>query len=237
MPTFAFTATVTGLDVSDDAQIEALAADSFVLVPGDIDGVISISVEIDAASGEDALRTFTDHLKQAAPHVDITRLDEDLVNIPEIATRLDLDREMVRLLTMGKRGDGDFPKHRTVIGQQKIWAWAAVHAWALVHSRLPADEPHPLDSSCVDWFNGHLTPAAERPTQPDPVIQILVQHHGRHGQQTWWHRNPASTTTTLEVVRITAGTRTDPPYSSRSGQRWTYGRDVLACEETRVHAR
>lgn len=169
MPTFAFSATVTGLNLEDDSQLDALFHEEIVLVPGEIDGVVSISVEIDADSGETAIATFTRHLNERVPDVTVTRIDEDLVNTSEIAMRLDVNRETVRLWSTGARGEADFPAHRCIVGQQKLWTWAAVYAWAQVCSRLPEDEPQPLDTNCVDWFNGTRIAHASRPS-PDVVI-------------------------------------------------------------------
>lgn len=175
MTLFAFSATVTGLDLEDLAQLDALYTRAFVVVPGEVDGVVSLDVEIDAASGEDALLTFAQHLK-TVDGLAITRVDVDLVNITEIATRLGLSREAVRLLSVGARGDGDFPLHRHVVGSQKVWAWSDVYAWAAVHARLTEEEPAPIDAACVDWYNGLLVPAVE--PQPDVydlgAVRLLV---------------------------------------------------------------
>lgn len=154
MHTFAFSVTVSGLDIDNTEQLDTLIATAdFILIAGDTDGVTSLDVEIDATSGEEALKRFVDYLL-AYPEVKIERVSEDLVNTSEIALRLDVSRETVRTWAQGARGPADFPHHRAIIGGQKIWAWATVYAWASARTRLPEDLPVPVDVACVDWFNG-----------------------------------------------------------------------------------
>lgn len=75
MTSFAFAATVTGLDVNSAEQLDQLYTDDFVLVPSTIDGLTTIDVEIDAQTGEHALAQFRDHL--SACSVTIVRILED----------------------------------------------------------------------------------------------------------------------------------------------------------------
>lgn len=162
MATFAFTAIVNGLDVEDVAQIDALYTDRFETLPGSIDNVTSLDVVIDAETDGEALDTVLDHLA-TLPWLTVTRIDDDLVHLPEIADRLDVTREAARLWSNGKRAT-DFPAHRTVVGQQKVWAWADVYTWALQHGRLPDDEPTPLAAHRVAWINGQLALANQDQT-------------------------------------------------------------------------
>lgn len=207
MNTYAFSVTVTGLDLDDTSQLDSLHTEGFVLVPGSIDGVVTIDVEADATSGQEALKMLTDHL-EAHPEIVIQRLDEDLVNVPEIANRLDFNRETVRLWTTGGRREADFPAHRTVLaGGQKIWAWADVYAWAEVRGRLPDDLPMPLDVQCVDWFNGNLTPRARRPHRVSDTGRVLAVIKGP-GQ---WTRTAQSS------LHVPAEPST---YEARDGSGW-----------------
>ncbi|MDN5914126.1 MAG: hypothetical protein L0I76_03265 [Pseudonocardia sp.] len=48
----------------------------------------------------------------------------DLVDVPEIASRVGRSRESVRLLAAGRRGPGSFPT-----GRDGFYSWAAVRAW------------------------------------------------------------------------------------------------------------
>lgn len=203
MPTFAFTATVTGLSLDAIDQLDALYTDDFVIVPAEVDGVTSISVEIDAPTGEVAFKTFRDHLAETAPTVVVTRVDDDLVNIPEIADRLDLTRQAVTMLVSGARGDGMFPAHRAVIGTQKVWPWANVFAWATVTGRLPEGMPHPVDETCVTWINGQLVPS-------DAL--------GSQRSASWSPVGNYSLRTGVEPAR---------EYASRSGDGWAFTESSL----------
>lgn len=167
MTTFAFTVIVDGLDLDDGSRLDHLDTDEFIVLPSGIDGITTIDVEIDATSGEDALRRLLDHLRGTG--VEVTRLLDDLVNVPEIADRLGVNRETVRTWVNGSRGGADFPRHRQLVGNQKIWPWSQVFAWAQVRGRLPADAPAPLDSSCVDWFNGTLVPTSHVRVRSNPA--------------------------------------------------------------------
>ena len=162
MKTFAFAVTVAGLDLDDADLLERLHSAEFVLVPSETDGVVTLDVEIDAETGEDALQGFLDHLA-AAPEVSVRHVGADLVNATEVGKRLDVSREAVRTWATGIRGPADFPDHWCVLaGGQKLWTWASVHDWAAVNDRLPGDLPCPLDAACVDWFNGTLVPPSAR---------------------------------------------------------------------------
>jgi hypothetical protein len=48
----------------------------------------------------------------------------DLVELPEIAARTGRTRESVRLLTLGRRGPGGFPR-----GEGGFYSWNAVRTW------------------------------------------------------------------------------------------------------------
>ncbi|NMF28889.1 hypothetical protein [Cellulosimicrobium aquatile] len=155
MPIYSFTMTVAGLDLQDGTSLDNLYTDAFAIVPSETDGVTSVSVEIDAPSGEKALERVTDFLH--VRRVVVRRLDEDLVNLSEIAERLMVNRETVRTWARGHRKLTPFPAHRMILpGSHKLWTWSAIYAWALENGKMVEDEPLPIDESCVDWFNGTL---------------------------------------------------------------------------------
>jgi hypothetical protein len=216
MTTFAFTASVTGLDLNSPEQLDRLYTDDFMLQPSAVDGVTSIDVEIDADSGEAALQTFLDHVAGAG--VRVTRVLEDLVNVPEIAERLNVNRETVRTWVSGSRGPADFPSHRMVIGNQKLWTWNAVHAWALMNCRVTEGETEPLDDSCVDWVNGLIATATAEP-KPSPVI-VVVERSWSGGiwkRQDHPRRYPVPGPSS---------------YVARSGGQWSFGEGRM--EQVRV---
>lgn len=179
MAIYGFAAVVAGLDVEDFAQLDRLFTEDFDMSPGDIDGVTTLEVEVEAPSGEDALKTFHDHICRVGG-ITVERIDEDLVNISEIAVRLDVSRETPRSwLKAGSDVGFPFPKHRTIVGSpgkpQKLWCWADVYAWASTTGRGSIeDQPVPLDASVVTWFNGQLLRQVE-PMADLALIFVDVQ--------------------------------------------------------------
>ena len=162
MPTFAFSATVSGL-TNEPEQLTRLFSEALTVVPSEIDGVFSMDVHVDASSSEDAIHRFDCHLQTATPEITVVRLDEDLISTTEIAERAGAHRETARLWTTGKRREG-FPAHRTILmGGVKLWAWADVHQWLEQIGKVDADEPRPLSTESVDWYNGQLVTRRREP--------------------------------------------------------------------------
>jgi hypothetical protein len=162
MPTFAFSVTVSGL-TNEPEQLTRLFTEAFTIVPSEIDGVFSMSVFISASSSEDAVHRFDCHMQEVTPEISIVRLDEDLVSTTEIAERVDASRETVRLWATGRRRQG-FPAHRIVLtGGVKLWAWADVYEWLAKLAKISPEEPRPLSTDCVDWYNGHLVTRRREP--------------------------------------------------------------------------
>ncbi|MGP7963648.1 hypothetical protein ACTVBU_10795 [Sanguibacter sp. A246] len=156
MATYAFTLVVDGIAVSDYDRIQNLYSDELELIVASVDGLTQIDFIVDACDSEHAVKRALDHLA-VDPAINVVRIDVDLVNTPEIADRLDRGREAVRLWISGARRAGEaFPTHYAVVGNQKVWTWSSVHAWAL-NARLIDDEfDRPLDERCVVWMNGQL---------------------------------------------------------------------------------
>lgn len=98
---------VEGLDLDDSTQNQFLAELSYVAAPSRIAGVDSVEIEIEAETPIDAWSQISVDLKQI--QVIVKRIDLDLVNANEIALRLDVNRETVRLWGKGERRAG-FPR-------------------------------------------------------------------------------------------------------------------------------
>jgi hypothetical protein len=61
----------------------------------------------------------------------------DFVNASEIARRLECTREYIRLLTQGKRGNGEFPApHSGVTSKTLVWSWAEVVRWLFDQKKI-----------------------------------------------------------------------------------------------------
>jgi hypothetical protein len=71
----------------------------------------------------------------------IDDIDDDLVDLSEIAARVGRSREAVRLWSSGKRGAGGFPLPVGVLpGSVKVWDWSSVNSW-LVRSQPALADP------------------------------------------------------------------------------------------------
>ncbi|RPE77801.1 hypothetical protein EDF39_0462 [Frondihabitans sp. PhB161] len=127
---FTFSVRSSGLDISNDAQVDRLFNPDISILIAERDSEIWLSVDLDASSEADAFQQLVTHIDVAVPGVHIDRIDLDLVTVTEIATRLDISRETVRLWTTGKRRQ-DFPVSFGQAGDSRIWAWADVYEWVL----------------------------------------------------------------------------------------------------------
>lgn len=189
MESYALCVVVKGFDLDDEFQnagLECLSYDAIVSRTG---GVTRIDADIQAPSDIDALMQLISDLRSI--NVTVVRIDPDLVDVPEIAERLDVSRETARLWTTGARRSG-FPDHYAIAGSTRLWFWADVHEWAARNREVSSDEP--LASNAVEALNGAmahlrakhidgwLTPSVS------PVAHI-AQRQTKHLQG--WHTVPA----------------------------------------------
>lgn len=178
MNIYGFAVVVEGLDVEDPEQIDTIYTDDFVLVASEVDGLTMLDLEIEADSGEHALQQLQDHLC-SVPGLRLVRVDEDLVNTSEIASRLAVSRETPRTWMTQSPSGVPFPVPYTVVGApgkpQKLWRWADVYAWAHTLNNGKLDDlSTPLDSATVTWINGQLLPQAV--VAPSWHLIVLAKH-------------------------------------------------------------
>lgn len=150
---YSFAIHVLGLDFEDEAQLLLLDDEAVTVVPAALDGLITLNVILAADSPMDAWRQFMVFCEQRVPSVTITRVDLDLVSIPQIAERSGVARETVRLWARGLRREG-FPAPFTSAGQSLLWAWSDVFGWLSTVAAL--DEPVPLPVAAIERINGDL---------------------------------------------------------------------------------
>lgn len=62
----------------------------------------------------------------------VCHVDQDLVDGPEISSRLDVSRQTVQNWATGKRGSG-FPRPVGSPGGKRIWTWGEIAEWAREH--------------------------------------------------------------------------------------------------------
>jgi predicted DNA-binding transcriptional regulator AlpA len=128
MPTFRFNLIFEGIDFDDDETFEALS---------DIEGAVWSAVGTtaratatqEAPTDTDAVLNFANEVARRVPGARPVALDEDLVAIPDVASRVGMSREAVRLWANGSR-QSHFPRPNGVVGDGiKVWAWADVNRW------------------------------------------------------------------------------------------------------------
>ena len=148
---FEFSVQVTGLDIDDDFQLEQLMSPEITIIPYVSDGLVMLAVEMAAESPESAINEFKSFLNENAIGVKIKRLDLDLVSLSQIAERLDVTREAVRLWAADQRRK-DFPEPFTSAGQSLLWAWSDVFDW-LTEEEIQ-DHSFPLPINLIERLNG-----------------------------------------------------------------------------------
>ncbi|MEA1927937.1 MAG: hypothetical protein U9N73_06995 [Candidatus Auribacterota bacterium] len=90
-----------------------------------------------AGSIKDAILTAIKDVENAGIGVKVARVTPgDIVTAAEIARRVKLTKEYIRLLTQGKRGPGDFPLPHSLIANTTLWSWAEISEWMYNHTRL-----------------------------------------------------------------------------------------------------
>lgn len=75
------------------------------------------------------------------PEAKVTGVDPDLVSTSDIASRIGVNRETVRLWVRGDRGPGGFPESMGAVGggdrnATRVWSWPFVNAWLEKHFHL-----------------------------------------------------------------------------------------------------
>lgn len=185
MEQYSLSLVVKGLDLDDEFQNAGLECLSYDVVASRTGGVTRVDADLQAASAIDALLQVISDLRTV--NVTVVRVDPDLVDVPEIAERLNVSRETARLWTTGARRKG-FPEHYCMVGSSRLWFWADVHDWASAASVIDGDDA-PLPSNALEALNGamaHLRSANQEGwLMPNsaPVAHI-AQRQVRH-QQGW----------------------------------------------------
>ena len=150
---YEFVVHVTGLDIADESQFAQLSDDRIAVTPFISDGLLMLAVEMTAKTPESALRDFKSFLNRHSPEIRIKRIDLDLVSLSQIAERLAVSREAVRLWASGQRRQG-FPGPFTSAGQSLLWVWSEVFDWLAPEETYGDARPLPLD--LIERMNGSL---------------------------------------------------------------------------------
>jgi hypothetical protein len=132
---------VAGVDLDDEVVLRKIARHLSHLVWQASAGRVTATLYPEADPVEAALAT-AQQIKDLLPDARVRRVDEDFVGVTDIAGRVGVSREAVRLWVTGQRGPGGFPLPRGTVGgggsrpAAKFWDWASVDAWLSKHYRL-----------------------------------------------------------------------------------------------------
>ena len=134
-----FVLVVSGVSEPDsrleDALYEAGCDDAVLAFRS---GIAYLEFDRPAPSLEDAILSAIRDVEGADPRLGVVRVEPgDFVNASEIARRVQVTREYIRLLVQGKRGEGDFPAPQSgITGKTLVWSWAGVVRWMFQHNLL-----------------------------------------------------------------------------------------------------
>lgn len=138
--TFEVNLVLENVDFSDESMDRVFEVFTDAVL-ADVVDLITISSPIDAPDAETAAFRLIELVHEVLPEAIPVRLDQDLVSIPDIATRTGRTRESIRLLVEGKRGPGQFPSPIGVVGDAiRVWPWASVLDWFANVLGKPLDE-------------------------------------------------------------------------------------------------
>ena len=137
--TYNFVLVFSGISAPDgrleDALFEAGCDDATLAFRN---GVGYLEFDRRARSLDVAILSAVRDVERADPRLTVVRVEPgDSVNASEIARRIHVTREYIRLLVQGKRGEGDFPAPQSgITGKTLVWSWAGVVRWMFQHNLL-----------------------------------------------------------------------------------------------------
>ncbi|MFJ8693596.1 helix-turn-helix transcriptional regulator [Streptomyces roseolilacinus] len=129
-----FTFVVSGVDVDDQAAVDALLENCDALLAR-AGGVDLLSVTGSGESAIEAALTAVSAARGAVPQLRVCRLDRDLVGVHEIAERTGRSRQNVSQWIAGDRkAQGEpFPAPEGTVGRSRAWLWSEVNQWLAAH--------------------------------------------------------------------------------------------------------
>ena len=179
MPNFYIEAAIDPTQ-DDDAELQALLGSlSPYPMLSSIDGVQTLSAEVEARTEQQATNQFRTAAERAG--LRLRRFLPDLVNIQEIARRTTASPETVRTWVRGERRHG-FPAHMFVVGRKQVWHWLEVLTWIkeTVGTRVEVDDLYDyyaLSMACIDQANAQIHAATETATKDDAAEDDWDHRH------------------------------------------------------------
>ncbi|WP_020522852.1 hypothetical protein [Catelliglobosispora koreensis] len=132
---------VSGVDLKSPETLEVIEQCLTDVVWTEVSGRVLAIVYTDSTDRVGEALQAVRKILHKLPTAVVYEVDQDLVNISDIAHRIGFTREAVRNWVDGKRGPGGFPIHcGTPGGDQKVWRWGAVAGWLEEHYGLVEDD-------------------------------------------------------------------------------------------------
>lgn len=153
MPVYEVCVSYEDVDIEDLDQVEVLLSELPDLQMSCLDGQTRIAAATEALSAVQAVEDFVSAIHRVAPDAVPGRVQLSLLAVSDIAEIVGLNREAVRLWSIGSRGPGGFPAAIDTVGDRiKVWAASEVYGWLQRHS-LPCPSVMPLSPDEVTDSN------------------------------------------------------------------------------------
>jgi len=123
---------VVGVDLMDECTLSVIGERLSDLEWASSDGRVLATLHTDKQDPTDVAAVTVQAVRRilhALPRATLVEIDQDLVSTSDIAHRVGVSREAVRLWVDGRRGPGDFPPPAGSPGSSKVWRWARVAEW------------------------------------------------------------------------------------------------------------
>jgi len=164
------------LNLSDEETLRVLTEAGVVAAEPEGDQT-RLTAALQSSNAVKAAASLITTLRNALPAAMPLMTSRDLVNITDIADRVGMTREAVRNWASGKRRTGVFPIPLDTPGGQKVWEWAAVHAW-LRHNLQMWDGltfPTHAEFGSIDAMIDHATRAHDCTVTPVARNWMVVE--------------------------------------------------------------
>jgi hypothetical protein len=172
-----------------DALYEAGCDDALV---GSRDGALFAEFDREAPSSAEAILSAIRQVESAGAGLTVARVEPDeLVSAAEIADRVGLNRETIRLYAVGRRGPGTFPPPVARLrGRSPLYRWTDVAPWLARHGGPAASSARAEleTATLIGMLNAaldlrRLVPrTAEHPSLREALEEIDLLITDRQGQ-------------------------------------------------------
>jgi len=172
-----------------DALYEAGCDDALV---GSRDGLLFAEFDREAPSAATAIISAIRQIESAGVGLTVVRVEPDeLVSAAEIAERVGLSRETIRLYAIGRRGPGTFPPPVARLrSRSPLYRWTDVAPWLAHHGGAAAAYANAElgTATLIGMLNAafdlrRLVPrTAEHPSSREALDEIGLLITDRHGQ-------------------------------------------------------